>query len=65
MAFKKGEIVMLKSGGPPMTVDALPGEEKLAKVKIEYLCRWFKGASPERGSFAEHILETYVPPAAK
>jgi uncharacterized protein YodC (DUF2158 family) len=62
-AFKKGDVVILKSGGPPMTVDALPEENTLKRG--DYLCRWFKGATPDRGSYGEHLIEKYVPPAKK
>jgi len=63
--FKHGDVVVMKSGGPPMTVDEVPGEDDRSyphKPRTDYLCRWFKGASKENGSFQEHVLETYVPP---
>ena len=63
--FKKGDVVVLKSGGPPMTVDGLPGEHMLRKQGGEYLCIWFKGVSKEVGYFSEHLLDTFTPPAKK
>lgn len=58
--FAEGEVVVLKSGGPPMTVDEVPDA-----TRKTYLTRWFKGASAERGGFGEHLLTKYVPPAKK
>ncbi len=63
--FKKGDIVVLKSGGPPMTVDQIPGEAKRAyphKPRDDYLCEWFKGATAAHGGYGEHLLEKYEPP---
>ncbi|TDR89106.1 YodC family protein [Enterovirga rhinocerotis] len=64
-SFNKGDVVVLKSGGPPMTVDKLPGETFIRKVDSEYYCSWFKGATLNEGSFPEHVLMTYVPPEKK
>jgi uncharacterized protein YodC (DUF2158 family) len=62
-AFQKGELVIMKSGGPPMTVDKVPGEQKqFGGPYTEYHCEWFKGATAQHGEFAEHLLEKYVPP---
>lgn len=61
-AFQHGDIVVLKSGGPPMTIDAVPGEEKYPKKKNDYLCRWFKGATEDKGIFGEHLIKKYEPP---
>ena len=57
-AFACGDKVVLKSGGPPMTVDKQPDP-----LRDFYVCVWFKGASKEVGHFSEHLLETYVAPA--
>jgi uncharacterized protein YodC (DUF2158 family) len=64
-AFKAGDMVQLKSGGPPMTVDGVPGDRKSTyspDKRDDYLCIWFKGASREQGPFAEYLLPTYTPP---
>lgn len=64
--FRKGEIVVLKSGGPPMTVDEVPSDpDYKGEPKGSYGTRWFKGASQESGHFKEHLLDKYVPPAKK
>ena len=62
-AFQKGDLVVLKSGGPPMTIDGLPGESKTYAATGDYGCLWFKGANKERGAFAEHVLEPYAKPS--
>lgn len=59
-AFKHGDIVVLKSGGPPMTVDAVPGEWQYHMK--EYRCLWFKGATASQGGYEEHVLVKYVKP---
>jgi uncharacterized protein YodC (DUF2158 family) len=57
--FKHGDVVVIKSGGPPMTVDKIPGEVSFAPD--DYRCEWFKGATAQHGTFGEHLLEAYVP----
>jgi uncharacterized protein YodC (DUF2158 family) len=67
-SFKIGDVIVLKSGGPPMTVDAVPGQpygEGSSGKFSEYRCKWFKGATAQQGMFAEHLLTTYTPPAKK
>lgn len=64
--FNKGDVVVMKSGGPPMTVDEVPGTiQPWGDARDNYLCRWFRGATADHGSYAEHLLEKYVPPAKK
>ncbi|URK88597.1 DUF2158 domain-containing protein [Rhizobium sp. RCAM05350] len=55
--FKVGDLVQLKSGGPPMTVQEWHG------AMSKYQCVWFKGASHENGYFTEGSLHLYVAPA--
>lgn len=66
-AFKNGDLVQLKSGGPPMTVRHSPASQKGEyQHKIdEYFCEWFKGATRDQGNFHEHVLQAYVAPAKK
>lgn len=66
--FKQGDVVVMKSGGPPMTVDKVPGDKRYetsSDILKEYHCEWFKGAVSQKGFFGEHLLEAYVPPAKK
>lgn len=66
--FNKGDIVQLKSGGPAMTVDAVPGVDPKFKHnptgprRDDYLCEWFKGATAARGEYGEHLLQPFVAP---
>lgn len=48
--FKKGDIVMLKSGGPQMTVDAPKGYDG----DVKYV--WFAGAKREQSLFDPETL---------
>lgn len=64
-AFKKGDTVVLKSGGPPMGVDEVPGDKAAAypyNIRTTYRVEWFKGATAAHGEYGEHLLEKYVPP---
>lgn len=66
--FKKGDVVVIKSGGPPMTVDKVPGDfayDGASRPMTEYHCEWFKGATAQQDHFGEHLLEAYTPPAKK
>jgi len=61
--FKHGDVVVMKSGGPPMTIDKVPGDRGYGGGTLnEYHCEWFKGATAQRGAFGEHLLEKYEPP---
>jgi uncharacterized protein YodC (DUF2158 family) len=53
-AFKPGDVVQLKSGGPKMTVSSL--EEGGKRV----YCRWFAGSKMEGGYFGSDILVKIV-----
>lgn len=61
-AFDKGDVVILKSGGPPMTVDQVPGDPTYLGIRSDYLLRWFKGATADSGAYDEHLLMKYEPP---
>ncbi len=52
MAFKTGDIVMLKSGGPDMTV-----QSATAAGSNIFFCQWFAGKKLENGRFQENSLE--------
>lgn len=60
-AFKKGDVVVLKSGGMPMTVKYCPGEGPPTRMRSDddYLCVWHHGAKSEAGAYPEHVLEQY------
>jgi uncharacterized protein YodC (DUF2158 family) len=50
--FKIGDVVVLKSGGPDMTVEE-PGEV--------VGCVWFEKNQPQRGFFPAAVLEAKKP----
>ena len=64
-AFNKGDVVVLQSGGMPMTVERCPGDPrpnngfKTSVPMSEYLCVWHRGAQPLSGAYPEHVLERY------
>lgn len=62
--FAKGDVVVMKSGGPPMTVDQVPGDPNSSGLGqyTDYRCEWFRGATKEHGMFGEHLLQKYEPP---
>lgn len=51
--FKAGDVVNLKSGGPPMTVSGLVNVGDKVRVR----CTWFAGAKNERADFVPEALE--------
>ena len=52
-AFKLGDIVQLKSGGPKMTVVGLPGE---LGNSGRFATSWFAGSKNEHGRFPIEAL---------
>jgi len=57
ISFAVGDIVKLKSGGPEMTVRAIPTE-----LTKSYTCQWFAGKKLEQGSFPGDSLEPVKKP---
>ena len=51
-AFKVGDIVKLKSGGPDMTVQSVPADPERPLT-----CQWFAGKKLENGRFSVESLE--------
>ena len=62
-AFKSGDLVVLKSGGPIMTVDTVNtdifDDDKITGV----LCVWFLGEKLERVRFDHRAIEPAYPQA--
>ena len=62
--FKKGDIVVLKSGGPPMTIYNAPKEKTEDQVKV-VKCDvvWFsmpqQKDDPQYNEFDEEVLKLY------
>jgi len=55
MNFAIGDMVLLKSGGPVMTIEQF--------VDGQVLCSWFVGGERSIGKFAAAALERYIAPA--
>lgn len=48
--LKIGEVVMLRSGGPKMTVEFTPDDYNVK-------CVWFQGTTLHRGEFKVELLQ--------
>jgi uncharacterized protein YodC (DUF2158 family) len=63
-AFKSGDLVILKSGGPIMTIDTVNtdifDDDKITGV----LCFWFVGTKLERARFDHAAIDPAERPAA-
>jgi uncharacterized protein YodC (DUF2158 family) len=61
LAFKSGDLVVLKSGGPVMTIDTVNtsifDDDEITGV----LCVWFIGDKLERVRFDHKAIERFVP----
>jgi len=55
--FKPGDVVMLKSGGPKMTVNAV-GEQFGGAIRV--WCDWFDGTKKLSGNFEPNSLKHAV-----
>jgi uncharacterized protein YodC (DUF2158 family) len=58
--FKPGDLVVLKSGGPVMTVDSI--DQLMGGFGIA--CVWFAGAKRETAYFKKESIEPAPPKAA-
>ena len=56
--FKVGDVVVLKSGGPKMTVDSISPDGGIWAT-------WFAGAKHERAHFSVETLEASTAPEPK
>ena len=52
--FKAGDVVVLKSGGPSMTVESVRSD---AGGNIRINCMWFDGPKVQRELFSPDSLE--------
>jgi uncharacterized protein YodC (DUF2158 family) len=60
--FKPGDLVVLKSGGPVMTVESI--DPTLLTGRPGIVCVWFAGAKRETAYFEEESIELAPPKAA-
>lgn len=51
MPFKEGDLVILKSGGAPMTVEEVHGQD--------ISCVWSDGKKVSRDTFSSAVLKPY------
>lgn len=58
LKFKIGDTVILNSGGPVMSVKALPTESSSS-----YTCQWFAGKKLDQGAFKGEQLVSAEPKA--
>ncbi|MCE5320104.1 MAG: DUF2158 domain-containing protein [Bacteroidales bacterium] len=50
--IKVGDRVMLKSGGPVMTVNEINGND--------VSCQWFEGSTIKGATFIKEVLKKYI-----
>lgn len=55
--FKIGDVVMLRSGGPKMTINNL--EESASNFYGRVHCRWFYGTEAKEEFFHQDALEIW------
>ncbi|WP_203293885.1 YodC family protein [Luteirhabdus pelagi] len=58
--FKIGDVVILKSGGPSMTITSDKTGTDFHKGKVwngRYDCKWFDGDEMKQGRFPQDALE--------
>jgi uncharacterized protein YodC (DUF2158 family) len=55
MAFNPGDVVVIRSGGPVMTVERVGQSNGHEAV----FCTWFEKGKQERGHFAPAAIEIY------
>ena len=58
--FNKGEQVVLKTGGPTMTVEK-PLTTLSDTFNGNYRCQWFAGKKLDSGTFPEESLDKFIP----
>lgn len=54
-----GDVVVLKSGGPKMTVDFVFNVEKPGNPRW-VCCTWFEGGTRQSGDFSIRVLERFM-----
>lgn len=58
--LQKGNVVLLKSGGPLMTIQTLGDYSLGSGIKDGALCVWFDGLKRQEAVFDVDSLELYI-----
>ncbi len=59
--YNIGDQVVIKSGGPTMTVEKPVCNHSSGEFIGTYKCQWFAGKKLDTGTFPEASLEAFVP----
>ena len=59
--FKEGDVVQLKSGGPPMTIKEIADYSVDESGSLSASCVWFDGKNPCTGIFPLPALQKVSP----
>jgi uncharacterized protein YodC (DUF2158 family) len=62
--FQTGDVVMLKSGGPYMTVSYILSENSMAGTAGDLDCQWFDGPTLHNGTFHPSTVKAVEEPVA-
>lgn len=59
--YNIGDQVVIKSGGPAMTIEKAIKDSPFGSFTGKYKCQWFAGKKLDTGTFPEESLEPYTP----
>ncbi|SQI36393.1 Uncharacterized small protein [Leminorella richardii] len=59
--YNVGDQVIIKSGGPAMTIEKVMEHHVTEDFIGTYRCQWFAGKKLDMGIFPEESLESYTP----
>lgn len=59
--YTKGDQVVLKSGGPTMTIERPTTSGTTGEFIGTYRCQWFAGKKLDSGIFPEESLDNFTP----
>ena len=60
--FQQGDVVLLKSGGPKMTIMDIKEEDG----SFSYVCLWFVDhQNQKKETYPEAVLKKFVPPGRR
>jgi uncharacterized protein YodC (DUF2158 family) len=62
--FEAGQVVMLKSGGPYMTISAVATASGVGSAVGDLACLWFEGPTLYKGIFRPSSVKSVQEPIA-